>query len=121
MQFGILARFGGIMRPWLLSLLLLLSTFSLSVKADITSDTHFWAHAGTAYALTTVSYGLFHKTLGLNQTASTVLSVLFTNGVSITREAIVSHNNNVGIDWNDVKNAAIGSGVAAGTVLIFNF
>lgn len=105
------------MRAWLF-LILFVPTLAM---AEDPYNTHFFAHVGIGYAMTTVEYGVLNRWVGIDKPTSLIVSLLLTNIASIAREAIEAKSNNSKLNWYDVRNGAIGSALSAGTVLVFDF
>ncbi len=96
---------------------------SLVVSSACFADTHddlvhFSGHAGMGFAVTTFSYGLFHKGLGIDKTTSKVLAF----GVGLGANLVYKKIENATTDpTQSYVSTGIGSLGAVGTVTLFNW
>lgn len=97
-------------------LLIVLAFLCSCSYADEYRYSHDWAHLGTSYALHTVTYGVV-KQLGLSQRTTLAISTLLTFSVTFLYEVKKPY----ALDVRTIGMNALGQGLSAGTILVFDF
>jgi hypothetical protein len=82
-------------------------------------DTDKAAHFGMSFAINTVSYGVFNKTLGIAVVPAILLSMSTTILIGVVKEQL--DKSTTGFNGNDLLADSLGSAASSITILTFGF
>lgn len=112
----------------LISLMLALSLFCGIAKAETAAhedQVHLAAHLGVSYAINTLVYGACTKAGGMSRTSGLIFAAMTTLAVGALYKMSESASTNKPMDGAEFRTSmfrnALGVGLSAGTVLMFEF